>query len=303
MIRFAFGLLLFIHAFAHLVGFVVPWRIATLDEMPYRTTVLGGSVELGDLGIRVVGIIWLGIALAFAACSIGVFTRQSWAWPLAAWTTPISLAMCVIGWPDARIGVFVNAAIVGVLLVAPNDTSRSVEATRDEQTRSLPGDDLLAGPKLSMTHAITIRRPPHDVWPWIAQMGAGSRAGWYSYDFLDNRHHQSAKQIVSELQHLNVGMVFPALPGKTDGFTLVAFEPRHFLILDFKAADGTRLVTWAFVLESLNDGSTRLIVRARGTSGAVGNCLFPVVHYIMERKQLLGISSRAETMSRPAVAW
>jgi len=36
-----------------------------------------------------------------------------------------------------------------------------------------------------INHAITIRRSPHDVWPWLAQMGAG-RAGWYGYDFIDN---------------------------------------------------------------------------------------------------------------------
>jgi hypothetical protein len=171
----------------------------------------------------------------------------------------------------------------------------SIRATAEEQTRCLPGDSLLADPKLSMTHAITIKRPPHDVWVWIAQMGAGSRAGWYSYDLLDNRHYQSANRIVPELQQLSVGMVFPALPGKTDGFTLVAFEPDHFLILDFKTPDGKRLVTWAFVLEPVDRGSTRLIVRSRGTSGAIGNRVLPLVHLIMERKQLLGIAQRAES--------
>jgi hypothetical protein len=30
---------LFAHGFVHLVGFVVPWRIANLKEMPYKTTV------------------------------------------------------------------------------------------------------------------------------------------------------------------------------------------------------------------------------------------------------------------------
>ena len=186
MTRVALGLALFIHAFAHLVGFVVPWRIATLDQLPYRTTVLAGSIDVGDFGIRVLGIIWLTIALAFAVCSIGILTRQPWAWPLTAWTAAISLAMCVVGWPDARIGVFVNAAIIAVLFVAPKEPSRTVQTTRDEHTRPLPGDDLISKPIGSVTHAITIQSSPHDVWPWIAQMGAGSRAGWYSYDFLDN---------------------------------------------------------------------------------------------------------------------
>jgi hypothetical protein len=237
-------------------------------------------------------------------------TRQPWLSPLIAWTAFISLALCVIGWPDARIGVFVNAAIIAVLLVAPEEISR-VQATRDEQTRSLPGDDLIADPIGSLTHAITIQSSPHAVWPWIAQMGAGSRAGWYSYDFLDNGRQRSASHIVPDLQNLKTGMLFPALPGATEGFTLVSFEPEHFLVLDWKAPDGQRLVTWAFVLEPLDQAFTRLIVRARGGHGyqfhrlpwPVAKRIIPVVHFLMERKQLLGIAHRAEILNvRPAVS-
>ena len=35
------------------------------------------------------------------------------------------------------------------------------------------------------TRAVTIGAPPEDVWPWLLQIGFG-RAGWYSYDWLDN---------------------------------------------------------------------------------------------------------------------
>ena len=72
-------------------------------------------------------------------------------------------------------------------------------------------------------------------------MGAGTRAGWYSYDFLDNARQLSVTRIVSKLQHLEIGMVFPALPSATDGFTVAAFEPDRFLILDWKTPGGSRL--------------------------------------------------------------
>lgn len=178
--------------------------------------------------------------------------------------------------------------------------NRSVLATVSELDAVLPGDDLLSAPTArhspigSLTNAITIERPPHEVWPWIAQMGAGSRGGWYSYDFLDNRHHQSASRIVPELQHLEIGMLFPALPGATDGFTVAAFEPDRYLILEVKDAAGTRLVTWTFVLEPIGEHSTRLIVRARGSGGRIGRLIIPIVHFIMQRKQLLSIAERAE---------
>jgi hypothetical protein len=179
-----------------------------------------------------------------------------------------------------------------------------VRATEDERTRPLPGDDLIAKPLGTLTHAITIHAAPRAVWSWLAQMGAG-RAGWYSYDVFDNGGQPSATGIMPALQHLEIGMVFPALPGATDGFTLVAFEPERFLILDWKMPDGERLVSWAFVLEPLHDGSTRLIVRVRGSQGyrffglpsSFTKRIVPVVgvvHFIMQRKQLLGIAKRAE---------
>lgn len=60
----------------------------------------------------------------------------------------------------------------------------SVRADHDERARNLSGDELIPKPAGSVTHAITIRRSPHDIWPWLAQMGSG-RAGWYAYDFID----------------------------------------------------------------------------------------------------------------------
>ena len=113
----ALAVILFGHGFAHLVGFVVPWRIATLKEMPYKTTVLADSVNVGDLGIRVMGILWLIAALAFAVSSIGVLARLSWWLPVTVIVAVFSFFLCIIGWPDSRIGVFINVAIVAFLLV------------------------------------------------------------------------------------------------------------------------------------------------------------------------------------------
>jgi hypothetical protein len=113
-----------------------------------------------------------------------------------------------------------GAAVAGVLI---SRGVRAVRATADEDNRLLPGDDLIASPLASLTNAVTIHASPRAVWSWLAQMGAG-RAGWYSYDALDNGGQASAISIVPALQGLEVGMVFPALPGATDGFTLAAFD-------------------------------------------------------------------------------
>jgi hypothetical protein len=61
-------------------------------------------------------------------------------------------------------------------------------------------------------------------------------------------------------------------------------------------------VTWTFVLEEAAPGATRLLVRARGGPGyrfhglpsLLTRLVVRVVHFIMQRKQLLGIATRAE---------
>jgi hypothetical protein len=90
---------------------------------------------------------------------------------------------------------------------------------------------LIPEPIGALTHAITIGRPTREVWPWLVQMGAGSRAGWYSYDFLDNAGIESAREIHPELQRIEVGETLPATPEGDDGFEVLRVEPPRVLIL------------------------------------------------------------------------
>jgi hypothetical protein len=181
---------------------------------------------------------------------------------------------------------------------------RSVRASRFERMRALPGDEFISEPIGSLTHAITIRRARREVWPWLVQMGAGSRAGWYSYDRLDNGGRHSAERIVPDLQNLTVGTLFPALPGATEGFHVLQYQPGLSLVLGWVPSPGAPpMVTWAFVLEELDDRTTRLVVRARGARNYMFYGLPPLLgrpfirfgHLVMQRKQLLGIARRVES--------
>jgi hypothetical protein len=179
---------------------------------------------------------------------------------------------------------------------------RSVHAEETERNGRLPGDEFIPSPLAALTHAVTIRADRQAVWPWLVQMGAGSRAGWYSYDFLDNAGHPSARDVVPELQHIMIGTVFPALPGASDAFTVLAFEPDRSLILGWWG-ECKPIVTWAFVLEPVTGGATRLIVRARGAHGYrfhglpswLSKAVIRLVHFVMQRKQLLEIARRVES--------
>jgi hypothetical protein len=113
--RTLLGGTLLVHGIAHLVGFVVPWRLVTSSEVPYRTTLLG--VDIGPAGVRAVGIAWLLAAILFVALAASVLGHASW--PLQGVLTlmGVSVALCVLGLPESRPGLVMNAAIVALLVL------------------------------------------------------------------------------------------------------------------------------------------------------------------------------------------
>ncbi len=180
-------------------------------------------------------------------------------------------------------------------------------STNVETAMLLPGDDLVPHATVVSTRAITIGAPPDRVWPWIAQIGQG-RAGFYSYDWLENLFGcdiHNADRIVPAWQRIQTGdnvRLHPSAPALEalvvlPGRALVVGSPRQ----NAAAQQMYGSATWAFVLLSTVDAnSTRLVVRFRANPGpAVAGRLFvhaliEPAHFVMERKMLLGIRVRAE---------
>ena len=165
-----------------------------------------------------------------------------------------------------------------------------------ERRWHLTGDDILPDARTQLTHAITIDASPEEVWPWLVQMG-GQRAGWYSWDFLDNGGVRSADHIVPDLQHLSVGDVIPAKPTGKDGFKVLYIEPNRALVLSGAGEDFDG--TWAFVLEPVGSKQTRLVTRYRAAYAPSGEMtvkvpLMAAAHWFMERKQLRTIKHHVE---------
>jgi pimeloyl-ACP methyl ester carboxylesterase len=143
---------------------------------------------------------------------------------------------------------------------------RTCAATAPERRRVLPVDALVSNAIFSATHAVTIDAPPEQVWPWIAQMGAG-RAGWYSWDAIDNGGTPSACRVNPDLQSILPGDVMPAVPGATDAFVVASVDPPNDLILTVPDGQGGNVVAWEHVLNPLDGGRTRVITRAHASSG------------------------------------
>ncbi len=175
-----------------------------------------------------------------------------------------------------------------------------------------PGADLIPGGTRTATMAVTIDAPPSRVWPWLAQMGC-NRAGWYSWDRLDNGGRASAHEVRPEWQQISVGDRLDSSPSGRAWFEVAAVEPERFLALraplDLRgrpfdtAADRPRGhidSLWAFRLDECRGQRTRLVVSGYASSHpralvAIGEFLFwEPAHWIMQARQFTNLKRRAE---------
>lgn len=194
--------------------------------------------------------------------------------------------------------VATGAALVALYFKVVRPWTMRWGATDDEVARRMQGDDVVRCADFNATRAVTIHARPEDVWPWLVQIGSG-RAGWYSYDRIDNGGVPSSAAIVPELQHLAVGDLVPMVSGKDVGVWVRELEPnRRMLWWDCKGE-----YSWEWQLDPIADESTRLVTRLRATYPPLWSSKTPYVmlattgDIVMIRKCLLGIKVRAEQLS------
>ncbi len=89
-------------------------------------------------------------------------------------------------WRDVLAGLgAVGRMGVSLVTPAPRPDRAFWGASPQLVERRLPGDDPVPAPRWGWTHAIEVDAPAHQVWPWVAQIGA-DRGGFYSYSWLEN---------------------------------------------------------------------------------------------------------------------
>ncbi|MBJ7354069.1 MAG: hypothetical protein JHC98_04525 [Thermoleophilaceae bacterium] len=168
--------------------------------------------------------------------------------------------------------------------------------TDAEVAAVLPGDELLPEADGVSTRAITIDAPPSAVWPWIVQIGPKPRGGVYTYDWIENLlglNMQSTRQVLEEFQHPTLGDEIGFGGNK---MVLAELDPQRSLA--WRSSDGNWV--WSFTLIE-DEGRTRFVSRNRfrlpRAIDKIG--MVPMIpgSLVMERKMLLGIKERAESLS------
>jgi hypothetical protein len=216
-----------------------------------------------------------GIVLAAAAAAIGVIT----------------LVLIMLGWLGLAVGALGILTALGAYRLWIQPWQHRWGATDLEVRRAMPGDDVIPD-AASTTRAITIAAPADQVWPWLVQLGYG-RGGWYSYYWTDNDGRPSADGIIPELQQLEVGAQILMAPAM--GPRVREVEPNRYFVAGDQGAG-----VWCLALYP-TAGGCRLVSRWRVDWPLTPATAFWILlsdpgAFIMERKLLKGIRSRAEAV-------
>lgn len=186
-------------------------------------------------------------------------------------------------------------------------------ATVDEVRGPYPGAGLIPGSTRGATMAVTIDAPPSHVWPWLVQMGT-DRAGWYSWDRLDNFGRRSTESIHPEWQEIAKDDRLAAKPDGSEWWAVAALEPERFLGLRMSvdlrgrpfdpARTRPRYYTdslWGFELRESAGERTRLVVsgywslQPQWLQPILSITMLEPAHWVMQTRQfsnLVRLASR-----------
>jgi len=194
-------------------------------------------------------------------------------------------------------------------------------ATWEEVEAHYADEALIPGAPRASVMATTFAAPPAAVWPWLVQMGC-DRAGFYSWNRLDNGGNPSADRIHPEWQDLQQGGRILAVPDGSVWFDAAVLEPERTLILRSSLALPTPVhfdpagrpprafndSTWGFFLRPTDEGGTRLVVTGVGRGEpahvltVLNRIFWEPAHWVMQTRQFAELHRRIDRPAQPAAA-
>ena len=107
------------HGLIHLMGTMAYCRLGEIEGLPYRTSLLGGRVDVGDGGMMVVGLLWAVAAAGLVAAAVGWLAGwHAWQTVLVP-ATLLSLVLTALDWSMAFRGTLVDVAILALVWLGP----------------------------------------------------------------------------------------------------------------------------------------------------------------------------------------
>jgi hypothetical protein len=113
------AVMLGLHGLIHLMGPAVYMKLTEIQGFSYKTTLLGGRVDLGGNGIRIFGALWVLPAIGFITIAVGLVLGVDWWRAGLVAVTLFSLLLTVLDWSVAYAGAVVNIVILAIVFLGP----------------------------------------------------------------------------------------------------------------------------------------------------------------------------------------
>jgi hypothetical protein len=139
----------------------------------------------------------------------------------------------------------------------------SIQPTAAEKRAPLPGDAIVPQANVIMDRAFSLAAPAENVWPWLVQLGK-NRAGWYFPRWVEvvfPSNKRALRSIDTKLQNLKVGDIIDDWGGKNAKFETAEFIPGRVIV--YKSTRGNITMSWAIVLNKIDDKTSRVHLRLR----------------------------------------
>ena len=117
------SIVLVLHSLVHLMGTAAYMKLVEIQQLPYKTTVLGGRWDLRPSGTAVYGALWGVAAIGFILTVVALLGGWNWWQPVLVGVTLFSLVLTALDWGAASAGAIINIAILAILWLGPGITS------------------------------------------------------------------------------------------------------------------------------------------------------------------------------------
>ena len=178
-----------------------------------------------------------------------------------------------------------------------NGIAHTWGTTAEERALAFPGDRSEDAAWSSLFRGVSIAAPAVIVFRWLCQL----RAAPYSYDWIDNRGHQSPRTLTPGLEQLAVGQPVMEI------FQLESFQaPVHLTLANPGGGRGERLfgpLRCTYWVRPGTPDRVRLLVKLRaapprGLLSRLGLAALAWGDLVMMRRQLLNLKALAEAQAR-----
>jgi hypothetical protein len=115
--RIAFAVFLFVHGFAHVVGFLTATGIVKDENTSPVPSLVLSDMDPNGWPLRLFGIVWLLTAVGFVIAGIGILQETDWALTALIVSTVVSTVLSLMWVKEAPFGIAANVVVIGALVI------------------------------------------------------------------------------------------------------------------------------------------------------------------------------------------